>query len=293
MAARGADKEKEGAQMRSESCPGDDPGIDTGTLGKAMTLLEAVVMADRPLRFTEILAATGQPRGTLHRQLSHLVAEGLLTQRADLSYEPGLRLLTFAHRAWARNDLRSVAAPHLARLHAETAETVHLGLLRGTEIVYIDKVESRQTVRMESQVGKTSPVYCTGLGKAAMTALPEPERAAIARKVSFQPFTPRTHRTVAALMADLEAVARRGYAFDEEEHEAEIRCVAAPVWNGDLSFVGGVSVTGPAYRISMEQLQAWSPLVVRTARDIARDVAVRMAPRGSQSFAQPDKGEDK
>ncbi|MFP5075986.1 IclR family transcriptional regulator [Rhizobium sp. YIM 134829] len=275
-------------QITDEAQPDRDG--DTGTLGKAMRLLERIVMADHPLRFTDILSATGQPRGTLHRQLSHLVSEGLLSQRSDLTYEPGLRLLTFAHRAWARNDLRAVAAPHLARLHEETAETVHLGLLRGTEIVYIDKVESRQTVRMESQVGKTSPVYCTGLGKAAMTALPEPERAAIARRVSFRPFTPRTHRSVASLMADLDQVAERGYAFDEEEHEVEIRCVAAPVSNADLSLVGGVSVTGPAYRISMEQLKAWSPLVVRAARAIAQDVAIRMAPRAEAPGL--DKGED-
>ncbi len=203
--------------------------------GKAISLLDTVVMADQPLRFTEILAMTGQPRGTLHRQLSHLVQEGLLTQRSDLAYEPGLRLLSFAHKAWARNDLRTVAAPHLARLHAETLETVHLGLLRGAEIVYIDKVESRQTVRMESQVGKTSPVYCTGLGKAALTALPRARQVSIAEQISYRAFTPRTHLSAASLLADLDRVSTRGVAFDEEEHETDIRCVAAPLANADRS----------------------------------------------------------
>lgn len=265
-----------------------EPVGSTGTLGKAISLLDTVVMADQPLRFTEILAMTGQPRGTLHRQLSHLVQEGLLTQRSDLAYEPGLRLLSFAHKAWARNDLRTVAAPHLARLHAETLETVHLGLLRGAEIVYIDKVESRQTVRMESQVGKTSPVYCTGLGKAALTALPRARQVSIAEQISYRAFTPRTHLSAASLLADLDRVSTRGVAFDEEEHETDIRCVAAPLANADRSLVGGVSVTGPAYRISMAQLEAWSPLVLNTARAIAEDVAVRMAPRAPDPHAARD-----
>ena len=121
----------------------------TGTLGKVLSVLETVVTSDRPLRFSDILALTGQPRGTLHRQLSHLVEEASLTQGRDLCYEPGLRLLKFAYRSWSKNQFRAVAAPHLRRLHEETGETVHLGVLRGTEIIYVDKVESRQTVRME------------------------------------------------------------------------------------------------------------------------------------------------
>ncbi|MNT12473.1 Transcriptional regulator KdgR [compost metagenome] len=153
----------------------DGEAAGTGTLGKAMAVLEAVVMADGPQRFTDILARSGQPRGTLHRLLSHLVEEGLLVQRRDLCYEPGLRLLTLAYRSWSGNRFRDVAEPHLRKLHELTGETVHLGILRETEIVYVDKVESRQTVRMSSQIGKASPAYCTGIGKAALSLLGQPE----------------------------------------------------------------------------------------------------------------------
>jgi hypothetical protein len=160
----------------------------TGTLGKVLSVLETVVTSDRPLRFSDILALSGQPRGTLHRQLSHLVEEGLLTQGRDLCYEPGLRLLKFAYRSWSKNQFRAVAAPHLRRLHEETGETVHLGVLRGTEIIYVDKVESRQTVRMESQIGNASPVYCTGLGKAALSVLPPVRLADYAQQADIPSF---------------------------------------------------------------------------------------------------------
>ncbi|MBP1859462.1 IclR family transcriptional regulator [Rhizobium herbae] len=250
----------------------------TGTLGKALSVLETVVTSDRPLRFSDILAVSGQPRGTLHRQLSHLVEEGLLTQGRDLCYEPGLRLLKFAYRSWSKNQFRAVAGPHLRRLHEETGETVHLGVLRGIEIIYVDKVESRQTVRMESQIGNASPVYCTGLGKAALSVLPPDRLAETLGKLTFQRFTANTHLSAASLKHDLDEARLRGYAFDREEHETEIRCVAAPIHDAGFDLVAGISVTGPAYRVTMEQLEIWARPVRQAAMAISEDVEIRMGP---------------
>lgn len=250
----------------------------TGTLGKAMAVLEAVVMADGPQRFTDILARSGQPRGTLHRLLSHLVEEGLLVQRRDLSYEPGLRLLTLASRSWSGNRFRDVAEPHLRSLHELTGETVHLGILRETEIVYVDKVESRQTVRMSSQIGKASPVYCTGIGKAALSLLPQPELERLVARMTFHAFTPHTHRSAETLLAEIADIRRDGHAFDREEHEIEIRCVAAPIRVSGSDLTAGISVTGPAYRVSMEQLIAWSGAVRAAAAAIGEEAAIRLGP---------------
>jgi DNA-binding IclR family transcriptional regulator len=259
--------------------PGRRTGAaETGTLGKAMAVLELVVMADTPLRFTDIHTLSRQPRGTLHRQLSHLVSEGLLVQRADLAYEPGMRLLTFAHRAWSRNDLRAIARPHLNHLHEVTGETVHLGLLRGEDIIYLDKVESRQTVRMESQVGKISPAYCTGLGKAALSALAPDDLEKRLSRIVFHPFTSSTHRSRKSLVEDLERIRLCGYAVDAQEHEHEICCVAAPFCTAQPGGVGGISVTGPAYRVTSLQLEAWSKLVITAAGCIARDAAIALGP---------------
>lgn len=86
-------------------------GVETGTLGKAVSLLELIAFAEKPMRFTDVVEACGQPRGTVHRQLAHLVAEGLVDHAADQTYAVGLRLLQLAAKAWSGNDLRSVAAP--------------------------------------------------------------------------------------------------------------------------------------------------------------------------------------
>ncbi|WEX78176.1 IclR family transcriptional regulator [Sinorhizobium numidicum] len=253
-------------------------GAGTGTLGKAMAVLEAVVTADRPQRFTEILRSVRQPRGTLHRLLSHLVDEGLLVQGRDLSYEPGLRLLKLAYRSWSGNRFREIAAPHLLSLHELTGETVHLGVLRQTEIIYVDKVESRQTVRMSSQIGKASPVYCTGIGKAALSSLSEPDLKRIAASMEFHPFTAHTHRSAATLLAEIDEIRQTGYAFDREEHEAEICCVAAPIAVPEHDLVAGVSVTGPSYRVSLAQLAAWAVDVRKAAGQIEEEVRIRLGP---------------
>lgn len=252
---------------------------DTGTLGKAITVLDIVASAEVPMRFTEILDRCDQPRGTLHRQLSNLVEEGLLSLNRDHSYSLGLRLLKFAAKAWAGNQFRTIAEPHLRTLHEQTGETVHLGVLRGTEVIYLDKVESRQAVRMYSQIGNASPVFCTGVGKAAMSAMTDDALDELLETITFRRFTEHTIITAQDLRSELVDIRSTGNAYDREEHEIGIRCVAAPVYSQDRSFLAGLSVTGPAYRVSMEALQSWAGMVRQAADAIMDDMAPRLGPR--------------
>lgn len=250
----------------------------TGTLGKAVSLLELIAFAEKPMRFTDVVEACGQPRGTVHRQLAHLVAEGLVDHASDQTYVVGLRLLQLAAKAWSGNDLRSVAAPHLAALQEATQESVHLAVLNGRQVTYLDKMEGRHTLRMHSQVGKTSPAYCTGVGKAALSLLPADELSELARGMEFHRFTEATLITPEALIADVAAISDNGYGFDLQEHEIGIHCVAAPVRAPGRNFRAAISVTGPAYRVDAQQLRNWAPLVRETADKISAELACRLSP---------------
>lgn len=252
---------------------------ETGTLGKLVSLLDLVALGDGPMRFTDILSLSDQPRGTLHRQLSHLVEEGLLEVDRDGRYAIGLRFLTLASRSWARNEFRAVAEPHLHRLQEVTGETVHLGILRGAEVIYLDKVEGRQSVRMYSQIGNASPAYCTGVGKAALSALGDAELEERVAGLEFRPYTEHTLRDASELLSDVSEIRMRGYAFDLEEHESGICCVAAPIHSDDGHMLAGVSVTGPAYRVTRQMLRAWAPLVVAAADSIMTDMRNRLGPK--------------
>ncbi len=251
----------------------------TGTLGKAMAVLGIIAASPHPPRFTEILGKSDQPRGTLHRQLTNLVEEGLLNIRPDMSYELGDNLLKLAASAWAGNEFRLIAEPHLSRLHELTGETVHLGVLRDGQVIYLDKVEGTQSVRMYSQIGNASPLYCTGVGKAAISVLPQTEMEKCIASIIFHKYTDHTLKNADELRTEIEQIKLSGNAYDREEHEIGIRCVAAPIYSPNRTFVAGVSVTGPAYRVSADTLEGWAGLVRGTANAIMDDMSTRLGPR--------------
>lgn len=251
----------------------------TGTLGKLMAIMDVVATSPEPLRFTELLQQVKQPRGSVHRQITHLLEEGLLTQHRDGSYELGIRLLQLASHAWNRNSLRLAAEPHLRTLQQQTGETVHLAVLRDAKVVYLDKVESSQSVRMHSQIGNTSPIYCTGVGKAMLAALPDADIETLLPRMDFHRYTEHTLSDAAAMREEVRQIRAQSYAEDREEHEIGIRCVAAPVTNADGEVICGISATAPIFRLQPGQLDDWSRLVIKTARDIGECIVTQMGPR--------------
>jgi len=245
-----------------------EKSANTGTLGKALEVLDIIALADSPMRFTDILNRVDQPRGTLHRQLSNLVEEGLVQTNPDGTYDAGLRLLKLAARAWSKNSFRAIAENHVRKLHEATGETIHLGVLNGLEVIYVDKVESNQTVRMHSQLGNASPLYCTGIGKAMLALLDEDECANRAAQFEYVKYTDTTLHTSKMLLREIEQIRTLGVSHDREEHEVGIRCVSAGIGGEGYSTIAGVSVTAPAYRISEDIIKTWERLVQETARAI-------------------------
>ena len=207
------------------------------------------------------------------------VVETQLDRLAQRPLQPELRARGGLARAWAGNQFRTVAEPHLRQLHEQTGETVHLGVLKGLDVIYLDKVESRQAVRMHSQIGNASPAYCTGVGKAALAALPDMELDKLISTISFRRHTEHTLTSLEALRGEIAEIRQTGIAFDRQEHEPGIHCIAAPIHSRDRDFVAGISTTAPAYRISIEQLTEWAPLVRAAAGAIMEDMTSRLGPK--------------
>ncbi|HEX2582000.1 MAG TPA: IclR family transcriptional regulator [Dongiaceae bacterium] len=253
----------------------------TGTLGKLLEVLQAIADADRPPRFTDLLESIAQPRGTLHRHVRHLVAEGLVIGGGDRPYELGPRFLRLAAQSWSKNRFRSLAEPFLREVHENSGETIHLGLLNGTEVIYVDKIESRQAVRMHSQVGRASPAYCTGIGKAALSTLAAADLKQVVSQFHFVRYTPNTIQTQAALLKEIDRIRRSGIAEDREEHELGIRCVAAPIAGPHGRFAAGLSVTAPAYRVGRREIAHWSKWVRKAAQAIELALDSGLGPRDS------------
>ena len=232
----------------------------SGTVGKALDGLDQVASYARPVRFTELLENSAYPKATLYRFLQTLIAEGMLSYDADRhSYSLGVRLVRLAHAAWTQSSLAPIARPHLDALSEAIGETIHLAQLDNAHVLYVDKRNAARPIEMFSQAGKVGPAYCTGVGKAMLAFLPEAELARVLPQQSFHRFTPTTCGSAAELSAELAAIRARGHAFDREEHEPGIICVAVPILTEGGRVLGAISVTSSTDRTTLSQLEKLVP----------------------------------
>lgn len=243
-----------------------------GTVGKALDVLDTVALAGRPVRFGELLAQSRYPKATLYRFLQTLTHQGMLNYDDDRgTYALGVRLVRLAHAAWSQSSLAPLARPYLDELAAETGETIHLAQMDQGQVLYVDKRNAARPVEMFSSAGKVGPAYCTGVGKAMLAFMAEDRVTSALERQSFHRFTPHTLDSAAKLMAELEAIRGRGYAFDREEHEPGIICVAAPILSRAGHVLGALSVTSTTQRTCLDALEVQAKRVRETAARIAAE----------------------
>ncbi len=243
-----------------------------GTVGKALEVLDRVAAFGRPVRFSELLEGSAYPKATLYRFVQTLTSQGMLAYDPDRqTYAPGVRLVRLAHAAWTQSSLAPIARAHLERLGAEVRETVHLAQLDHAQVLYVDKLNPAQPVEMFSQAGKVGPAYCTGVGKAMLAFLDPARLDGVIAQQSFHGFTPATLTTPEALRAELHETRARGHAFDREEHEPGIICVAVPILTAQGRMLGALSVTGTTRRSSLAVLEGLAPRLKDTAARIATE----------------------
>ena len=154
-------------------------------------------------------------------------------------------------------DVVSASRPFLEQLSSETSETVHLAVLDGESVVYVDKIDSPHLLRMYSHVGRRAPAYCTGLGKALLSSLTEPELRRIYPQKKLHRFTPNTITEPGRLEAELAEIRQRGVAVDNEEHEVGIVCFAAPVRERSGRVLAAISVSIPKLRFAAADRQRY------------------------------------
>ena len=249
-----------------------EDGVGDGTVGKALDVLDMVATKGRPVRFTELLADAAYPKATLYRFLHTLTNQGMLAYDADRQmYSLGVRLVRLAHAAWAQSSLAPIARPWLDRLSAQTGETIHLAQLDQAQVLYVDKRNAARPVEMFAQAGKVGPAYCTGVGKAMLAHLPPDALEAALKRQSFHRFTEHTLADRPALLAELETIRGRGYAFDREEHEPGIICIALPILTRTGRVMGALSVTSTTARTTLGALEALAPSIKETAAAIAAE----------------------
>lgn len=212
-----------------------------------------------------------QNKATLFRVLHTLEQFGYVAKDAATGrYGPGLRLHTLGAAAVQHQALRWQALPPLQDLAEATGETVHVGILHDGVVVTVQVVEGTHAVRMHSSVGKRSPAHASALGKVLLAHLPDAEVEALLARHGMQRFTPNTITTPAALREALHRVRQDGYAPDEEEIEAGLRCLAAPITDHAGRSSAALAISAPASRMTPAAVAALLPQVKATAARISR-----------------------
>ena len=219
------------------------------TLQKAFSIVEAVVSnQEHGLSFTQVIGHTGTPKASAHRILKELVGIGVLTYATDTGrYRGSLKLAGLGAEVTANSDLREHARPHLQELNRETRHACHLGIRDGDAGVYLDKIESHDYgIRLFSEVGKSFPLFCTGLGRALLAYVEDIELDRILAQ-PMKRITTRTETDPDRLKEILAVVRTAGYAIDREEVTRGIMCVAAPIVGIGGKVMGAISATFPSY----------------------------------------------
>jgi DNA-binding IclR family transcriptional regulator len=242
-------------------------GAGSQTLMRGLDLIEAV--SHEVLTLSDLAAKLDLTKSTTHRLLSALVDRGYLAFTPRAGYRLGPKLLLLGTLAQAQADLVQVARPHLEDLAAATEDTVHLGVFDGDFALYLDKVPGRRRITISSRVGDRQPLSSTGIGKALMLdSLPSYWEA---RFVADQ--TRGASRGDARLWRErMEGYVKAGRAFDLEENEDQIRCVAAPIRDAAGKIVGALSVSSAAQYMSDDRMTALSDEVRGTAHAISYDL---------------------
>lgn len=261
------------AQDASGSRSGEGPAYPIGSVDKALRLL--LMFREHPvLRVTDASEALGVVRSTAHRLLAMLQHHGFVVQDpVSKAYRSGPALVDIGLAVVRDMDLRSQLHPYLEQLVAAVGETAQMMVLRGTEILFVDSVESEKALRTSSRVGNLLPAHCTSGGKALLATMdPAAVRRLYAGTRLAKP-TPHSIGTRDALERELELVRERGYATNVDESEVDITAIAAVVHGRGGQPVASLAISAPTSRLPVSALERTAAQVVRVAQSASAALA--------------------
>lgn len=216
------------------------------SLDRAFELLEILCKSQNGMTIHQLSSATDLNKSTVHRLLHTMIEWGVVQRSVDEAiYRPGMHICELSEHIQNNLDIVAISKSILKRLSHETAETVHLAMQDGYEIVYIHKIVcAHGSIQMSSKIGMHRPLYCTGVGKAILSTLSDPEIETIWNESDIRSYTPYTIVDKKVFLNEIETIRQQGYAFDKEENELGVCCIAAaiPDWRGRASHALSVSI---------------------------------------------------
>lgn len=234
---------------------------------KAFVLLELLSKSDHPIGVTALANMSDLGKSNVHRLLQTLQGLNYVRKTEDNTYVATLRMWEIGSHVFARLSLRDVARPYMHQLSEMTKETVHLSELDGFEVLYVDKIESKEPVRAYTQLGGRAPAYCTATGKAMMAYLTSDQIEACYRDV--HQYTPKTIVNAERFGVEASRVRERRYAINRGEWRSDVIGLAAPIVGNTGDIMGAIGLSAPASRLHIDELENMAPRLVEYAEKIS------------------------
>ncbi len=239
-------------------------------LGRAFDILEALSAASVPMTLSEIAGATGLSKSTVHRILAALLDRSYVFKYDSGSYTIGFKLVEIAGTHINNLELITEAAPYLSKITRELDLTAHLGILDGSDVVYIEKLDGHPNSQIYTQIGHRSPGFCSSIGKCLMAGMSGEELSAVLDQCDFRKYTRNTITDRREFISHLKQVRRQGWAIDDEEFEEGHRCIGSTVYDyrglpiAAISASGSVSVlTDDRLSDTIEKVKLWASQLSR------------------------------
>jgi IclR family KDG regulon transcriptional repressor len=236
----------------------------TAAFSKFIAVLQLIADQEEPLSIAQISALSGYPRPTVYRILAALIAEGMVVENTRTKhFTLGARLINLASKSWEQSDIRKAAIDPLQILRDTTRETVHLAVPSDAGMVYIEKLESPQAVRMTSRIGTRVTLYSSAVGKAYLSMLDDKIRDPLYKAINFKKYTDTTITDLSVLKEEIALTSQRGYAEDREENEPQIFCFGSAIVDRHGQPVGCISISIPIFRKNANIHDAYiTPLII-------------------------------
>lgn len=222
------------------------------SVARALQLL--IHLGSGPASLDELAALTGVHKTTVLRLLRTLSDERFAFRDHSNRYHIGSRIFELAAQGADQREIRQIASPHLVAFNRRFGRTTHLAAMEGDEIVYIDKLESHDQIRMFSRIGLQAYMNSTAVAKVILADLPDAELTRMVATMDFSPRAANTITTPEKYLREIEVVRAQGWAKDREENEPSINCIAVPVRGASGRVVASVSVSVPEVVLPFEQL---------------------------------------
>jgi IclR family pca regulon transcriptional regulator len=250
---------------------GEKSRYNIDALARGLEILALFSKENGSLSMSEIVASLGLNKSTAFRMLSTLETMGYLERDPSTRrYRPSVKVLQLGFAAINGLEFRQVARPFLERLAGELNETITLGVLNGANVFYVDRIRNQAIVGVLLNIGSRLPAHCTTVGRVLLSGLAPDEIKRFLETADLRRYTPRTITSPDALLSEVAAVRRNGYAICDQELAVGLRAAGAPIRDRSGKIVAAINATGSMMTISLQRLRKEIvPAVVRTAREIS------------------------